>query len=258
MSIWSPQRWHRTLGSVSLMARILARGGRVATRAVPALPCAHIMVVGIILAAGASSRMGRPKALLPIGDDTLRHARLPDAARRRGRTIWSSWRGPSIDAIAEAVGAGGSPGAGRREPAPRGGPALLGARRPGGGGPAGRGRGAGAPGRCAAGAPETARAVLDAFRRTHAPIVRPAVGGRHGHPVLFARSVFDELRRADPAIGAKAVVRAHAADSATWRMTMRRARTSTRRRTTRGSSAHAGTRVRADRRRSPNSEPRRP
>ena len=60
--------------------------------------------------------------------------------------------------------------------------------------------------------PETARAVLDAFLRTHAPIVRPAVGGRHGHPVLFARRVFDDLRRADPAIGAKAVVQAHAAE----------------------------------------------
>jgi CTP:molybdopterin cytidylyltransferase MocA len=30
--------------------------------------------------------------------------------------------------------------------------------------------------------------------------------------VLFARRVFDDLRRADPAIGAKAVVRARAAE----------------------------------------------
>ena len=59
----------------------------------------------------------------------------------------------------------------------------------------------------------TVRAVMDAFRRTRAPIVRPVVNGRHGHPVLFARGVFDELRRADPAVGAKAVVRAHAADA---------------------------------------------
>ena len=60
--------------------------------------------------------------------------------------------------------------------------------------------------------PETARAVLDAYFRTHAPIVRPAVGGRHGPPVLFARSVFDQLRRADPGVGARGVVQAHAAD----------------------------------------------
>jgi len=59
---------------------------------------------------------------------------------------------------------------------------------------------------------ETARSVIDAFLRTRAPIVRPAVGGRHGHPVLFGRQVFDDLRRADPAAGATAVVRAHAAE----------------------------------------------
>jgi CTP:molybdopterin cytidylyltransferase MocA len=56
----------------------------------------------------------------------------------------------------------------------------------------------------------TVRAVLDQYRRTHAPIVRPTSGSRHGHPVLIDRSVFDELRRADPAAGAKPVVRAHA------------------------------------------------
>jgi molybdenum cofactor cytidylyltransferase len=58
----------------------------------------------------------------------------------------------------------------------------------------------------------TVRAVMDAFSSTHAPIVRPVAGGRRGHPVLFARRVFDDLRRADPAVGAKAVVRAHAAE----------------------------------------------
>jgi molybdenum cofactor cytidylyltransferase len=38
--------------------------------------------------------------------------------------------------------------------------------------------------------------------------VRPAIGSRHGHPVLFDRSVFDELRRAPLTEGAKAVIRA--------------------------------------------------
>jgi molybdenum cofactor cytidylyltransferase len=42
--------------------------------------------------------------------------------------------------------------------------------------------------------------------------VRAVHAGRHGHPVLFGRAVFGELRHADPATGAKAVVRAHAAD----------------------------------------------
>jgi molybdenum cofactor cytidylyltransferase len=55
----------------------------------------------------------------------------------------------------------------------------------------------------------TVSAVVGEWRRTNAPIVRPALGDRHGHPVLFSRSVFDELRSADPALGAKAVLRAH-------------------------------------------------
>ena len=56
----------------------------------------------------------------------------------------------------------------------------------------------------------TIAAVVDAWRRTHAPIVRPAMGTRHGHPVLFDRSTFDELRRAPLNVGAKAVVHAYA------------------------------------------------
>ena len=60
--------------------------------------------------------------------------------------------------------------------------------------------------------PATVRAVLEGYRRTAAPIVRPARGGRHGHPILFDRSLFDELRHVDPELGAKPVVRAHAAD----------------------------------------------
>jgi molybdenum cofactor cytidylyltransferase len=59
---------------------------------------------------------------------------------------------------------------------------------------------------------ETVSRVVAAWRRTGAPIVRPALGDRHGHPVLFARSLFDELRNAPLDIGAKAVVRAHAAE----------------------------------------------
>jgi molybdenum cofactor cytidylyltransferase len=58
----------------------------------------------------------------------------------------------------------------------------------------------------------TVRAVVEAWRRTRPPIARPAIGERHGHPVLFDRATFDELRRAPLEEGAKAVVRAHASE----------------------------------------------
>ena len=59
----------------------------------------------------------------------------------------------------------------------------------------------------------TVRAVRDAFlANPGAPLVRPRRGGRYGHPVIFNRSIFGELRRADPSTGAKPVVHAHAAE----------------------------------------------
>jgi len=58
--------------------------------------------------------------------------------------------------------------------------------------------------------PGTVRALLTAFASHRAPVVRATYRGRHGHPVIFGRGVFDALRRANPAIGAKVVVQAHA------------------------------------------------
>lgn len=58
----------------------------------------------------------------------------------------------------------------------------------------------------------TIRAVIDAWTASHAPIVRPARGNEHGHPVLFDRVLFEELERADVTVGAKSVVRAHEAE----------------------------------------------
>jgi molybdenum cofactor cytidylyltransferase len=52
------------------------------------------------------------------------------------------------------------------------------------------------------------RQLIQAAAATSAVIVRAAHQGQHGHPVLFKRAVFDELRRADPSTGARAVVRA--------------------------------------------------
>ena len=59
---------------------------------------------------------------------------------------------------------------------------------------------------------DTVRRVVHEWRASGAPIVRPARDTGHGHPVIFDRAVFDELRTADPALGAKVVVRAHEAD----------------------------------------------
>jgi molybdenum cofactor cytidylyltransferase len=60
----------------------------------------------------------------------------------------------------------------------------------------------------------TVRAVLDAYRdsKGKALVVRPEMRGRHGHPVVFDRALFGELRRADPQAGARIVVHAHSAD----------------------------------------------
>jgi molybdenum cofactor cytidylyltransferase len=58
--------------------------------------------------------------------------------------------------------------------------------------------------------PATVRAVVERYRTTHAPIVRPTSGARHGHPLLIDRRLFDELRGGDPDAGAKPIIRAHA------------------------------------------------
>jgi molybdenum cofactor cytidylyltransferase len=55
----------------------------------------------------------------------------------------------------------------------------------------------------------TVATVITEWRRTRAPIVRPAHGARHGHPVIFDRSVFADLRAADLNVGAKAVFATH-------------------------------------------------
>lgn len=54
--------------------------------------------------------------------------------------------------------------------------------------------------------PSTVDALLDRWTASRAPIVRPAIGARHGHPVIFDRRTFDDLRQAPLDVGAKAVI----------------------------------------------------
>ena len=168
------------------------------------------MVPAVVLAAGKSTRMGRTKALLPLGDADTFLTRIVSAFRAAGVEDVVVVLGHDAEAIASAL-------ADRKVAArivinsnyERGqfSSLLAGLQvvdRPG-----------------VAGmlltlvdvplvSPETIRAVVARHRATAAPIVRPVSGTRHGHPVLIDRRLFDAVRQADPGEGAKPVIRAHA------------------------------------------------
>ena len=168
------------------------------------------MIPALVLAAGKSTRMGRPKAMLPLeGGDTF--------LTRLVRTFLEA----KIDDIVVVVGADAA--AVMHEFAASGLAArfvenkefeqgqlssLL----------AGL-RAVDRPGLAAAlvslvdvplVAASTVRAVVERYRRTQAAVIRPVQGTRHGHPVLIDRSLFDAIRAANPNEGTKAVVRAYA------------------------------------------------
>lgn len=54
--------------------------------------------------------------------------------------------------------------------------------------------------------------LVEKFYATGRPIVLPTFRGKRGHPVLFACKLFGELLAAPPDVGARAVVWAHAAE----------------------------------------------
>ena len=169
-------------------------------------------VPGIVLAAGWSRRMGRPKALLPC---------LPGGETFVARTV-RILGGGGVDGVI-VVGRSDDEGLqaelGRLSPEPafvvnpdpdRGQLSSVLA-----GVDAAATRGAEAvmvlPVDLPQVRPETVAAILGAFAERHPSIVRATHRGRHGHPVLFARAVFGELRAADPRVGARSVLHAHPA-----------------------------------------------
>jgi molybdenum cofactor cytidylyltransferase len=180
------------------------------------------VIPAIVLAAGKSSRMGRPKGTLPLGGgDTFatRIVRTFAAAAIEDVVIVV---GHDADAIVDAFARTDlSPTFVENADFEQGQLSSL---------LAGL-RVVDRPGVVAAlvtlvdvpliGVP-TVRAVVERYLTTGAPIVRPVrdigddrdIAGRrgqqHGHPVLIDRSLFDVLRRADPRAGAKAIVRAYA------------------------------------------------
>lgn len=172
-----------------------------------------LIVPGIVLAGGQSTRMGRPKGLLPIGaeGDTF--------VSRVARTL----RAGGVDDVVVVVADGVAviEDALARETSP---PRLVVNPEPVRGQLSSLLVGLGAVDHPGIGAmlvtlvdvplvsAETVRALLKAYQRTRAPIVRPQREGHHGHPVIFDRSLFAELRRADMRVGAKAVIRSHHAE----------------------------------------------
>ena len=164
------------------------------------------MIYGIILAAGASSRMGQAKAAMPLGQtgetvlsrivstiltggvpdvvvvagahiDAVRHA-MPRQERRARVVEHPGWEQGQLSSLIAGLNAIEEPLLEAVLVTPVDVPLVT---------------------------PFTVAAVISAWRRTHAPIVRPVDGARHGHPVIFDRSVFEDLRSADLNVGAKAV-----------------------------------------------------
>ena len=170
------------------------------------------MLAAIVLAGGASARMGRPKALLPDGDGRPFVARLARTFLAAATDEIVVVTGAAHDAIVEALKHDRLPVM----------PRVVTNTDPSRGQLSSLWVGLDAVQRPELDAvlvtlvdvpmvrPATVRAVIDAWRRERPPIARPAIGERHGHPVLFDRTVFDELRRAPLNEGAKAVVHAHA------------------------------------------------
>jgi molybdenum cofactor cytidylyltransferase len=171
-----------------------------------------VVLPAVILAAGASTRMGSPKALLETPSGRPFAAAIVRAFAAAGIADITVVTGADHDRVAAAVLADTppvTPRFARNQDPSRGQLSSL---------------WVGMDAAVSAAtdailvtlvdvpmvAPSTITAVIEAWRRSRAPIVRPAIGDRHGHPVIFDRAVFAELRAAPLDQGAKTVVRARA------------------------------------------------
>lgn len=159
-------------------------------------------IPGLVLAAGASRRMGRPKALLPLGESG------PPFARRICDTLTAAGVAPIVvitrsdlrDQLARVLPdvvlvVNSSPDKGQLSSLLAGLDALASLE---------------AALVTLVDLPliqtTTVTSLLTAWHETHAPLVRPVHQGRHGHPVIFGAPLLDALRSADLELGAKPVV----------------------------------------------------
>jgi molybdenum cofactor cytidylyltransferase len=165
-------------------------------------------VSGLILAAGRSSRLGRPKQLLPLaGRPLLAHVLENAAVSALAEVVLvlgheAARIGAAVDDLGQRVvvnpdfAAGQSTslraGLAALDPAAAAVVVLLGDQPQVG--------------------PEVVDALIGAFRAGAGPIVAPRYGGRRGNPILFARALFPELAGVAGDEGARGIVRARAAE----------------------------------------------
>jgi molybdenum cofactor cytidylyltransferase len=164
------------------------------------------MIAGLILSAGRSERMGRPKALLPYAGTTFLghiYSAALESSLDEVRIVLGHDPGTIVetldlplDAIVlnENYGRGmlSSLQEGLRELLPLEPEAVV---------------------MMLVDHPRISFTLLDdlikAYRHGRGRIVIPVHGGRRGHPVLFASELFDELLAAPLEVGARQVVRAN-------------------------------------------------
>lgn len=166
------------------------------------------MISGVILAAGRSSRLGRPKQLLDLnGEPLLRHTIRTALGAHLSEVILVL--GHQASEIASSVGELGQrtvvnpdfadgqstslrAGLAALDPAAAAVIFLLGDQ------------------------PQVTAAFIDAlitrFQETAAPIVMPTYSGIPANPVLFAAELFPELANVTGDEGARAIVKRHRAD----------------------------------------------
>ena len=172
------------------------------------------MISGIILAAGSSQRMGSPKSLLKIGEktflqyivDVLHSARIidvvivlgADAEEIRESLTWfdgkivvnEDWNKGQLTSIIKGIDA---LDLNSTEPEEVNG-AMI----------------------CPVDHPLLTQSLLvdllQGYWTSKKKIIIPTFNGKRGHPVIFDKKYFDELRSAPHDVGARAVVHKHADD----------------------------------------------
>ena len=169
-------------------------------------------VAAIVLAAGTSSRMGRPKLLLPFAGKTLVRRAVESAVASRARqvvVVTGAYRELVERELAGlpvklahnpefAIGMSGSVRAGIKSVPPETDAAVV----------------------ILADQPFVGAEIIDAlievYEASRAPIVRPRYAGQPGNPVLWDRSLFGELMQQQGDQGGRELLKRYA-DRVAWR-----------------------------------------